>query len=557
MNRNALSLEQINNLGKNKKILINQNKREEEEEEDNNSIRLLKSLNLEKVETNNNCVFLTGGIGDVIAVESFLSDWDRENIRTIFYATKKHQYIIDLFGSLNNFKKLKNHIVAWEDFSKFLCFFSLEDFLIKTKSNQKKIPIAIKKSRDLSIAKIFNEIKKNKLKYNQSSFLKYKLASIEKINLPDDFYVILPYTTDKRIDRDFSNSDWNECIQILRNRNKIGVVLNSEYDKVPKEDCLLNLSGKTNIIESIEILKLSSGFMGIDSWLSVLASKLFEDDDIQIKSINQHCLSNAYCYYAPKTTFGFIKPKITFENKQIKVNFNSNLDKNNDKSDCDKVIGSYPYVYYGDLNWCIEKEIAYQRDNEKSVEYGEDYYKKYINYENTEISKKLNRGRISITEKYCKEILDIGIGSGEFIRGLNIKAFGFDINKYAIDWLKKENIYINPYEKMPKVCGITFWDSLEHIPKPSEILSTVKTNQYVFISMPIFRSISDVKSSKHYRPNEHYYYFTCKGLNYYMSDLGFKLIEIDDFETQAGREDILTFVFQKQNLFSKINFNLF
>jgi hypothetical protein len=153
--------------------------------------------------------------------------------------------------------------------------------------------------------------------------------------------------------------------------------------------------------------------------------------------------------------------------------------------------------------------------------------------------------------------LDIGIGSGEFIKESKIKVFGFDINKYAINWLIKNNIYINPYESMPKVCGLTFWDSLEHMPRPTELLSLVKKNQYVFISMPIFNNISDVKSSKHYRPNEHYYYFTCKGLNNYMNDLGFKLIEIDDFETHSGREDILTFVFQKQNLISKLSFNLF
>lgn len=550
INRNALSLEQINNLEKNKKILINQNKREDNVD----SIKLLRNLDLEKKETNRSSVFLTGGIGDVLALEGFLSDWDRENIKTIFYATAKQKHIIEIFNSLANYKKLKNHIVVWEDFSKLQCFFSLEDFIVKTTTrNEKKIPIALKRSRDLSISKIFDDINKNKLQYNQSSFLQGKLTDV-KIELPDDFMVILPYTTDKRINRDFSNDDWEECINILKNRNKVGVVLNSGFDSVPKDANLLDLSNKTSILESIEILKLSCGFIGIDSWLSVLAAKLFENEDIHIKSINQHCLANAYCYYAPKRNFDFIKPKIKLEIK----NFVVEKKTTNLSSGVDKIIGSYPHVYFGDLNWCLEKEIAYQRDNSSSVEYGEDYYNKYCNYENTEISKKLNRGRIKLTEKYCKEVLDIGIGSGEFIKESNVKVFGFDINKCAIDWLIKNNIYINPYETMPKVCGLTFWDSLEHMPRPTELLGLVKKNQYVFISMPIFKNISDIKSSKHYRPNEHYYYFTSKGLNNYMSDLGFKLIEIDDFETQSGREDILTFVFQKQqNLISKLGFNLF
>ena len=55
-----------------------------------------------------------------------------------------------------------------------------------------------------------------------------------------------------------------------------------------------------------------------------------------------------------------------------------------------------------------------------------------------------------------------------------------------------------------------------------------------------------IKNSKHYRPNEHYYYFTSYGLINYMKDSDFDLIKLDDFETKAGREEILTFVFVKR-----------
>lgn len=213
----------------------------------------------------------------------------------------------------------------------------------------------------------------------------------------------------------------------------------------------------------------------------------------------------------------------------------------------DKIIKKYKSIPFCELRWCLQEEIMYQADMTQSVEYGEDYFKKYINYESTDIAKKLNEFRTKITEKYCKSLLDIGIGSGEFIKSCNIKVLGFDINPLAELWLKENNLFSNPYVEMPSVEGLTFWDSLEHIPNPNDLLDLVKQGQYVFVSIPIFSDLLTLKNSKHYRPNEHYYYFTTKGMIKYMQDSGFQIIEIEDGETQAGRQDILTFVFQKVN----------
>lgn len=211
----------------------------------------------------------------------------------------------------------------------------------------------------------------------------------------------------------------------------------------------------------------------------------------------------------------------------------------------DKIINKYKSIPFCELRWCFQEEIMYQADMTQSVEYGEDYFKKYTNYESTDIAKKLNIFRTKITQKYCKSLLDIGVGSGEFIKNSQIKTLGFDINPIAEKWLKQNNLFFNPYVEMPDVDGLTFWDSLEHIPEPNDLLNLVKKDQHVFISMPIFSDLLTIKNSKHYRPNEHYYYFTSKGMIKYMQDSDFEIKEIDDGETQAGRQDILTFVFKK------------
>lgn len=211
----------------------------------------------------------------------------------------------------------------------------------------------------------------------------------------------------------------------------------------------------------------------------------------------------------------------------------------------DPIIKSYEFVKFSEMHVCLREGILYQEDMSKSIEYADEYFDRYKSYEGSETSKKLNLARTNITEKYCTKILDVGIGSGEFIKSSKIKVLGYDINLLAVNWLIENGIYANPFESTPDIDGWTFWDSLEHMTDPHSILSLVKKGQYVFISMPIFNDILDVKKSKHYKPNEHYYYFTAKGMKKYMADLYFELIEISDCETLAGRESILTFVFKR------------
>ncbi len=255
-------------------------------------------------------VFISGGIGDTFAVESFLTDDERENISTIYYATNKQKTIELLFKSLKNYE----HIVVWDDFSKFWCFFFKDQCLNTLICNSKKlenIPDDFIRSKDLSISIIFDQVKKGLRQYNQSSFIKNKLTDISKFNLKYNYFVISPYSSDKRVvDRDFNFRDWANCLSYLKKTNTKGVVLNDGNESIPKDNQLIDLSKKTNILEAIEILKQAKGYIGIDSSISVLASKLFNFQYLHIKSKNKHLYDCASCYYAPQTDFSFIKPSI-------------------------------------------------------------------------------------------------------------------------------------------------------------------------------------------------------------------------------------------------------
>lgn len=192
--------------------------------------------------------------------------------------------------------------------------------------------------------------------------------------------------------------------------------------------------------------------------------------------------------------------------------------------------------------WAFQGEI-------KPYEYSDVYWQNYIQMENTETCNLLNKFRTSLVESYASSVLDIGIGSGAFLKTLNISSKkGYDVNPHAEKWLKKQDMWHNPYEDSNEnLNGFCFWDVLEHIENPSIILSKLPSKCFVFISLPIFNDLEKIHLSKHYKPNEHLQYFSTNGLMKFLGLHGYNTLEIRSDESQIGRENITTFVAQKQS----------
>ena len=80
---------------------------------------------------------------------------------------------------------------------------------------------------------------------------------------------------------------------------------------------------------------------------------------------------------------------------------------------------------------------------------------------------------------------------------------------------------------------------LEHIPDFQPLLANVR--EWVFVSLPIFRDAEHVLRSKHFRPEEHCWYFTRDGLVYAMKMCGFALVSESKVETESrprGHRDV-------------------
>lgn len=204
----------------------------------------------------------------------------------------------------------------------------------------------------------------------------------------------------------------------------------------------------------------------------------------------------------------------------------------------DALISELPATPDADLMLC--DGVAYQADQSNLVAYDRAYYDKCAGYEGQEIERLITQARIDLVARhYSGEVLDIGIGSGAFIKA-RPQTYGFDVNPVATEWLRRNDLW-SP--SIGTFGAVTFWDVLEHVPDPSRYLNLI--GGLVFASIPVFDDLRTIRKSKHYRPGEHLYYWTEHGFCDWMTAHGFLLLESNDDETRAGRDSIQSFAFKR------------
>ena len=198
-----------------------------------------------------------------------------------------------------------------------------------------------------------------------------------------------------------------------------------------------------------------------------------------------------------------------------------------------------PKEFKDQLLWC--EKLGYGWHSQPPMEYDGDYFKSYIERDNSEMGMALTAARVEFVRRYYDGIVtDIGIGGGRF--ALEIDGLGYDVSESARRWLEDEGRYWDVYSQ--KTAAITCWDSLEHIPDPGRLLAMV--TDWVFVSMPVYHNMEHCLGSKHYKPGEHLWYWTKPGLVDYMARHGFAFRGGSDIETVLGREDIYSFAFQRE-----------
>lgn len=175
------------------------------------------------------------------------------------------------------------------------------------------------------------------------------------------------------------------------------------------------------------------------------------------------------------------------------------------------------------------------------MDYSGPYFAKYQALDATPMGQALTAARVAMVRRHHQgEVVDIGIGGGRFV--LEANARGFDVNGEAKSWLVKHDRWQDPYTA--HAAALTFWDSLEHIPDPEQIVASAE--QWVFVSMPIYQDSRHCLKSKHFKPGEHLWFFTDWGFIGWMDRQGFDMIERNDIESTLGREEILSYAFRRR-----------
>jgi hypothetical protein len=197
------------------------------------------------------------------------------------------------------------------------------------------------------------------------------------------------------------------------------------------------------------------------------------------------------------------------------------------------------------LTWWPQIGIGYYPVEAGIAPYNQDYFANFERNAHTDLGRALMQARVDFVERHYRgSLIDVGIGSGAFIERRQIygqTTWGYDVNPAGIRWLKAWSLFADPY--LVAFDAMSLWDVLEHIPDFDVLLAKVR--KWLFVSLPIFTDAEHVLRSKHFKPDEHCWYFTRDGLMLAMFMCGFALIAESRIETDLGREDIGTFAFRR------------
>lgn len=192
------------------------------------------------------------------------------------------------------------------------------------------------------------------------------------------------------------------------------------------------------------------------------------------------------------------------------------------------------------LLWSDELGMGYHP--RPPMDYSGPYFEKYQALDASSMGAALTRARVAMVRRHTElPPVDIGIGGGRFV--LESAGHGYDVNREAVAWLRSQERFFDIYANHAE--AITCWDSLEHVPDPERLID--RAGEWVFVSMPIYQSQADCLRSKHFKPGEHLWYFTLEGLVGWFARQGFGCVEINQVESDLGREGISSFAFRRFN----------
>jgi hypothetical protein len=248
----------------------------------------------------NNFIIVTGGIGDFLTLDYYYSLVDTKNI--IFISKQS----LILKTMVTDYKLKNNNYALYFDFRIInKPGFCGKNELIEYFPYFKDINV-------IDISEYFTLIKNNfndEFICSSSIFKNININIKKQFKLPKKYALICPYTEDNRINcidcnfmhsgiqqkckltRNFIGEDYVNVFEYLKKNNIVGVIISHVLVTINNKykNNIINFSNKKlSIPNCIEIAKQSSYYFGIDSFLSVIVTKILDSDKIYIKCNNSH-----------------------------------------------------------------------------------------------------------------------------------------------------------------------------------------------------------------------------------------------------------------------------
>lgn len=253
---------------------------------------------------------LTGGIGDFIALECYLTDAECDEVKTIYWATRAQSKVMILASTV--FPNYDNNFLVHTTFANFkkgLFGFVSRNHIAAAVGV--KVPPHV---MDWSILHIFRHAQVGLRPFKGSRLMDSQIADLDYFDLPPQYYVIHPYSENLR-DRQ-RDLTWLELLRIRKLAQRLRmpmVVIGTGRRWIPKSKWIIDLRNRTNILEAVEIIKGAEAFVGCASFSSVVASKCMPKEKIVIKGEPRLRGWIFPAYYAPITDPRIIVSKLTWE----------------------------------------------------------------------------------------------------------------------------------------------------------------------------------------------------------------------------------------------------
>ena len=161
------------------------------------------------------------------------------------------------------------------------------------------------------------------------------------------------------------------------------------------------------------------------------------------------------------------------------------------------------------LTWWPEIGIGYYPVEAGHAPYDQDYFDNFDRNATNAARPRADAsaGRFRRAALSIGALVDVGIGSGAFIevrraRGRDNIRLRCQSGRHRV--ARRAALLVDPH--LVSFDAVTLWDVLEHIPDFQSLLANVR--KWVFMSLPIFRDVEHVLRSKHFKPDEHCWYFT-------------------------------------------------